>query len=232
MNTARNKSFLYATLIVLALVAVGWVAYSQLVFRAVSMTPDLGKTVATSTDVIEINFNKELQDKNDYLTKNTTDSAKIVSSITVNSKRMLVDLRSLESGEYSIVIKNIVAKNGQNIGELKLDFKAEYVPYNQLSDKEKELQISQTDVNALEDPLDQYLPHSDLGYYLSGGFTDPKNAEQYVLVARITLSKADVSTGRAVVVESQKQKIREFISSKNLDPNDYPISYEIVDPPF
>ncbi len=211
---------------------VGWIAYLQLTFRVTSITPDLGKTVATSTDVIEVSFSKELQNKTDYLDNKTADNSKIVSSVTVDSKRMLIDLKPLQAGEYSITIKNIVAKNGQTMSELKLNFSAEYVPYSQLSDKEKELQLSQTDVDALEDPLDQYLPQSDLGYYLSGGFTDSKNPEQYVLNARITLSKADVSTGREAAIAVQKQKIRDFISSQGLNPDDYPISYEIVDPPF
>ncbi len=230
-STLVNKKKLLIVAILLVIGAVGWFVILSLQFRVVSVTPNLKKSIARSTDVVEIRFNKLLASNIDY-DKTLIDSDDVVVSVRVKGKSLIVDLRNLEDRKYSFSIKTIKAANGQTIPELSYSFSAKYIPFNKLSNAEKNLQLNQTDVDAIEDPLETFLPHSELGYYLTGTHVGSSDDLQFVLRARITLSRADINTGRDEAVAAQKEQIRKFIESKGLDPNNYPITYDVVDPPF
>lgn len=228
------KKYRISLFVVVGLLVAGLVAWQLILFfsfRVVSISPNPRKPVATSTENFEIKFNKELDAGVDY-SQQVAKNSFLVKSIQVRKKSLLIDLKTLENKQYSFTLSNVLAKNGQNMSELTIRFKAKYIPYNELSEAEKRRQLEQTDVGAVEDPLDKFLPHGDLGYYLTGAFLGEGENYRYTLHARITLSKSDVNTGRDAAIQTQKQMIQEYIKSKNIDPAGYPISYEIVDPPF
>lgn len=226
----RTKILIVTGVLLLAFVVWQVVLYKS--FRIISISPDPKNYVATSTENFTITFNKELSTSQDY-NRQIASKESIATSVRIVGNKMIIDLGVLKTGNnYAFTLRDIAAKSGQIIPELSFNFGAKYIPYNELSRSEQVQQLSQTDVDAIEDPLDKFLPYSELGFYLTGAHTGLADDLKFTLHARIALSRADVNSGREAAIELQKRKIQEFIQSKDLDPGIYPITYEIVDPPF
>lgn len=210
---------------------IAWQVFVASRFRITSISPNTGKLIPSSTESIVISFSKSLVSGRDYEEELSDDQA-IVQSIEVENKQLTVHLKALdEEKQYAFSIKEVVAESGQIVQDIEISFITKYIPYNDLSKAQQERQLEQTDINAEEELLDTFLPYGDLGYYLAGLYVGEGQNYRYELRARITLSRADMSN-RETAIELQKQNIREFIRSKQLDPDSYPIEYEIVEPPF
>lgn len=209
-----------------------WQFYLSLTFRVISIVPNPSKIVATSTDKFEIKFNKKLAKIADY-SKLISSSNIVIKNVSSSNDTLIINVGTIrEFKEYKITIQNIVSESNQQINEINIKFNARYKSFNELTEEEQRIHLDSTDINAIEDPIDQYLPHNELEYELSGMFIKSGNNSEYVLFAKILLSKSDLGNNRDPAIARQKARILDYIKSKNIDPDKYKIEYTIVDPPF
>jgi len=83
--------------------------------------------------------------------------------------------------------------------------------------------LSGEDVIEPEDPILEYLPHSDSNYQIT---FDPELGK--TLNVTLQTSAADERIGPDAAVASYRQAVRDWITSVGLDPNTYSIKYTVI----
>ncbi len=231
IEPGKRKQLIIMAGLLITLVIAASIVYQSLVFRVTKVTPTQTGTIPSSTSLIEVHFNKPLDSSQKYMEK-LTDPQKIVSSIEISDKTLRIAVKRLEDGDsYRFAVKDIIARNQKNIDEVAFAFTAEYVPYQKLSQKEKDLQLSTTDRGNHEDPIEKHLPYSELSFSLKSGY-EPKadgSDQQFVVIAELILSATDVRSGRDQAIAAYKKQVEDFIRSKGLDPTAYKITYNITE---
>lgn len=232
MNKRLVAGLIFAVLLI-GLVAGGLFLYQSSRFRLVSSTPKLSDSLPTSTSTIKLHFSKPLDDSKDYRATLLEQDPFIVSTIEVTGNDIYVHLRKLEKGKrYRFTIKDITAKDGRVIMQQSVAFEAKFVPYSQLSADQKRLELSQTDRTTPSDPILAYMPHQGDRFYLKAEHTTSEEDEEILVInADLFLSRDDIKTGRSAAIQQYKDRVTQFIRSKDLDPDKYYIRYVINEPP-
>lgn len=151
-------------------------------FRLIDSSPK-GVVFPSSTNEIALIFNKALS--------GVSPSAEDVSinpnmnfNLSTKDKFLKIKFDTQPSADFTIEIKNITAKNGQNIDLIKKSYTVKYVPYKDLSDYEKQRQVQASDNYSNDYPIISQLPiYSD----------------RYKITYRVPYALPDGSPGRLIL---------------------------------
>jgi hypothetical protein len=206
--------------------------YRNSTFRLTKSTPALNGVLSTSTGTIKLEFNRKIDGSINYA-DGLDGSTEIISSISVEENSLVVKLKPLtKDKKYSFTIREIKSLDGEHINKLPVNFTARYIPYDQLSSAQKNLELSETDKDNQEDPVLAIVPHQGDQFYLTSEHTATEDGEPIlVLNAQLFLYRSELESGRAAAIEKGKNKVREYLRSRDLDPEKYLIRYEITEPP-
>jgi len=83
------------------------------------------------------------------------------------------------------------------------------------------------------DPILAHLPYGGLNFSIAANIITQNGKPVVTLDAKVLLSAADVNSGPAyeqAAINTGKQDIVAYIKSLGLDPNNYTINYEVVQP--
>ncbi len=215
------------------LIGLGLYFYRGSQFRLISTTPNLSGTVSTATSVYKLKFSRNLKENN-YPSRVTGQNKDIIQSIRIDQNIMYIDLSPLdEDKEYTFSVNDIRSTQDDVIESISIYIVAKYIPFNKLSKTQQELEISQTDRNNQTDPLMEYLPYEGDRYYLEGSYSETDDGEPvFILDAQIFLLRGELLQDRNAVLDAYETKIHQYIQSKGLDPKNYPIRYDVTEPPL
>ncbi len=201
-------------------------------FRLVGSTPRLGSSLSTSTSTIKLDFNRDIDNSQEYTDSLTGDLA-LIKSISVDKKSIYLKLVTLkENQHYSLALNNIRSADGKVITKLPVEFTAKYVAFNKLPVSQRQLETTQTDKNNTEDPILAILPHQGESFYLSGSYSANDAGEPiFILDAQLFLKRADLGAKHDSAISGYKKTVHDFIKSKGFDPDKYLIRYDINEPP-
>ncbi|MDZ7744475.1 MAG: copper resistance protein CopC [Candidatus Saccharibacteria bacterium] len=202
-------------------------------FQVFSTTPSLTQTVATSTSVIKLDFNKPLSDDSSYnrtLIKDLDELA-YIHDVERAGDSLLVRLGTLNSGqEYTVTFNDIISADGDVISDLSYTFFVDYIPYDRLSEAQKALELQETDRGSEDDPVLNYVPHSTLRYEINPiQRTNNDGVYSLGLDIKIILSNADRSNQDAAIA-TYKEMAMDYLRSVDINPDDYDIYYRIIEP--
>lgn len=234
MEKVRKNPILFL-LTVFAVIAVSliiWTTISTGGFRLVRSTPGTSGKIATSTSTIRLDFNRDIGTEVS-LAMIQGSERNIVTNIRKEARAIFLSLGTLEEeGKYSFSLGPIQSTSDETISSINFSFKAEYIPYDQLSAAQKELELAITDAGNFDDPILKHLPHQGKNFYLEAELTESDEEEPILVIqAQLFLSRADVGKPRTQLISEFRPSIDEYIKSKQLDPASYLFRYSYNEPP-
>lgn len=221
--------------IIVSAVLVGWVGwsiyYAFFVFHITGTTPNLN-SVSNFSPYVKINFNQNLDDKS----LDASIEPKVAKSIKTDGKSIVVSLNNLDiNATYTITLKSVANTKGEQIQNRILTFVAKDIAYSSLSKDQQSALIAQQDYKspAQSDPILSHLPHSTLTYNLSGIISagGDTNTNTVSLRAELLLTGADMSDENSAIA-TYKQQVIDYVKSLGIDPNNYVIDYEVIEPAY
>lgn len=210
---AARRAFLIV-IIVCLVVGLGYAIYNSLVFRLVSTSPSTSN-VAVVTPFFKVNFNKQLRSRSVKVSGST---GLVASYSTQGSTLTILFNQPLElTKHYSLVVRDIVASNGQTLPNKTFSFLAKNIATSNLpADQRAALntQQQQYDEAISGDPLVQLLPFQGGG----GEFTvDYKVSYVKQRVVPIIIVTSSTTQGQQDALAWMKQV--------GVDPTKYQIQY-------
>lgn len=200
-------------------------------FYMTGTSPGLSR-IYTATPYMDVNFNKTLVEYEEF--RITSVSPEILAKIEFRDKTIRIYFENLQvDATYDLIFSPVRAEDGDEIVNLTLDFHARAGNFEQLPVAHQQYLLDRQDEQpaTLTDPILQHLPHSTLSFELTALVTQNDEREDIlVLEARLLLNAADVRIGADEAVEQYKSEVVEFIRSLDLDPEDYTIRYQVVEP--
>lgn len=202
-------------------------------FRIVSSTPNINSAISTSTSIISIEFNKVIKDNN-YIGSLDGKNVNLVNEIKVHDKNILIYIYSLDEDQtYEFRLHNIRSNKDEQIDSIPIKFTTKYIPFNDLSKEQKNLEMSIEDKGNVDDPILKYLPYEGDHYYLNSENTQDSDGEPILVIkGDVYITRDEVVEDRSQVMKRYEQKIKDYLISKDLDPSNYIIDYEIMEPPI
>ena len=224
----RSIVLIGITIIVLS---VGWYFYySMYTFHIVKTTPGTSD-IATLTPSMTITLNKEITS---IETVDSSPSFDYIESYSFSGKEIHISFSDLhEKKTVSVLLKNI-----KSIDNHTLNKTVSFTPTLKDADELPEAQLKELlekqdrETNENADPIQAVIPYSTLNYALSLTLLGQKETggNKYGIDARIILSQADVNIDEAGAINKYKQDIHNYLTSHNINPDDYLISYNIEKP--
>lgn len=146
-------------------------------FRLKTISP--GDEVPMSVTQIEFVFTRDLS--TDTLT-GITKTPEANMAITIESNKIIFrPLDSLSQGSLTITVPNVIARNGEILGEVKKTFVVKYIPYNELSKDEQKRQVNQSDGGQGRfEIINGTLPHAAYNY--TADFIYPDTSDQRLTI--------------------------------------------------
>jgi hypothetical protein len=153
---------------------------------------------------------------------------------SVSGKTLTIPLSvPLTSGKtYTITLVHVASINGKTITDAVYRFKPTYIPSADLPEDQQQALLKLEDINGPNpnNPIIQYLPHQTTDFTLSAVSVPTKNPPKlFPLIAIITPSAADMGD-EATAVAQYKQEVVNYITSLNLNPATYNITYTVQTP--
>lgn len=235
LEILSNKKVKLAGMLLLAgaTLLIGWsIYYANFVFHITGTDPALN-SVAAISPYFRINFSQPI----DASSVDLSMDPNVITSTSVDGKKLTVYLNNMSVGvNYTITLSHVKNLKGKELTNQTFFFVAKNIDFSKLSKEQQALilttQDKSTDTN--RDPIFQYMPHSTLNYELSavvGGGGDSE-ASTVSIDAQILLNGADVRGGKDAAVAKYKQQIVDYLKSIKIDPNNYVINYEVVEPAY
>lgn len=227
MELLTNKKFLIIVIVSIVLILIGIVLFifyreNFESFKLVSTSPDTKESIPTSTSSIVLKFNKEI-DGNKISIKNVSSNSTIVRNLSSSDKTITLSLSPLVvDKEYSIKIDQVTAKNGEEIKDIKLDFFAKYVPYNKLTEEERQQGIQDTDPEISTSSIRNFLPLVTPNYTLIGGkiyFSNGKS--QDIVQVKDIFYKGINPPYPESEIKYSAESIKNFLKETGVDRNSY-----------
>lgn len=220
-----NKKNIILLLVLLFTTLIGLFVYRSMTFRLVGVEPNTNH-VSVISPFIDISFNKPLKKDSIEPKSNTTTLAgfDIVDKKTI---RVFFDDLQLDSNN-TITIELVESEGGKQLHNLSFNFTAKDISFENLSKAQQEAILKQQDTpnTKRDDPVLAYVPYGGLNFELNAVVQD----EQLILQAKLLLSAADVRIDANSAIERYKQEVRDYITSKGLNPDSYTIDYQVVQP--
>jgi hypothetical protein len=231
-NNKSNKKLIVIVIVIILVIASVFFAIKNSKFHVVSTDPNTNE-VASVSPFFKINFNKTLSSNG----LKVSSSPAIISSYKVSGKYINADLNiPLQLNQtYTITVGYVADAAGDTITNRTFTFTAKDVPSNGLS-KEQQQALLHTQTQYLQntsDPILGHLPYGGLTFSLSGTQTMQNGKTVVILNARLLLTAADVNSGpdaEQAAINQYKQDVINYIQSLGINPNNYTINYEVVQP--
>lgn len=153
-----NRKIVVLIIVIIVVLISVFTAINLLKFRVTSVSPN-GDTFPTSSREIVVFFNRKL----DESTTKEKDNIKLVGAELRNSYVKDNELHILiadfvSSEEIEVNIDYVVSDTNQILGDITKKYRVDYVPFEKLSEYEKEKQINQSDSFESEYPIIKILP--------------------------------------------------------------------------
>ncbi len=207
------------------LVAVIFSIYQQFTFRITGITPK-PSTVASSTPVFKVKFNKALSDHGIAVTSDPM----VVESTSVSGNTLNIKLKTplKDQQKYTLTITTVFSTNGQQVGNKKYTFTAKDIDPSTLpSDQQQTILQNQKQTPAITDPIVSHLPYATIDYRIDPQITTDANNKQ-TLVIQAQLYILPGAGSDADQANQAKQKVLDYIRSLGFDPANYNIQYQNV----
>ena len=120
---------------VVVVLLIAYLAYSATRFHIVSTSPGL-KKVPSVTSFFNINFNKKLSSSGLLVSSNPS----IIASSKIQDKTLIIQLKGglIANKAYSIILNDVEDTAGNHITKKKLLFTPKNIPYQELSEEQKQ----------------------------------------------------------------------------------------------
>jgi len=221
----NNKKYINVAAVVISVLLLGLLYFRFFVFQVLSIDPPTGSTISSSSRLVTFSYNKNL-DSIDREKQIIASDDRIISSVRTDGAMVLLQLKDLEIDKvYKITLLNIRAEDGSEIKSTEYTFDYKYVPYNKLSKKEQQRQITQTDKGNISSPVIKALPVTTSQFYISYKLLaqpDSKGKQEKIIIA-LLLTNQEL-TDKAKVIAYKKAAI-EYLLSKGVDVKDYSVEY-------
>jgi len=227
MELLTNRKFIIIAIVSIILVFIGIVLFifyreNFESFKLISTSPDTKESIPTSTSSIVLKFNKEI-DSNKISIKNITSNSNVVRNVSSSGKTITLNLSPLVvDKKYNINIDKVIAKNGDEIKDIKLDFFAKYVPYNKLTEEERQQGVQDTDPAISNSSIRNFLPQVTPNYTLVGGkiFFSNGDSKDIVQVKDIFYKGINPPYPESEIKYSA-ESIKNFLKDTGVDRNSY-----------
>lgn len=235
------KDFLHSrfnklVVVVVAIALAGWIGwsiyYANFVFHITSTMPKTS-SVAAISPYFKVNFNRVLASEG----LDVSITPNVARGVSVTNKSVIINLNGLTVGtSYKVLIKTVHDTKNETIQNKEFVFIARDISYKSLSKDQQAAILARQDYtpSVNKDPALGHLPHSTLTYTLSGVISagGDSNASGLSLKADLLLTGADMRSNPDAAIAQYKQQVVDYIKSLGLDPNNYVISYNVVEPAF
>lgn len=218
--TLFSMTFLFITAVL------GYFVYYKFWFFITSTNPKGDSLASPDISTIEINFNKDVDPS---IANNIIIQPYLQIKTEVIGKKLIIKPQEKlrVNNEYEISLYNIWSKDKKKISYYKFKFKSNYRNFNQLSKKEQQEAISQTDNITDNDPLLSSLPYENdnykIDYIFEGDSID--NIKYSITIYPILNRESEVEQYNQQLREYKKQAL-DFIQSKGKDPAKLNITYD------
>jgi hypothetical protein len=223
----------YISLIIIALIlvtclVVGLNVVNTLRFRVVSSSPKNNIFPSSSSEIVYF-FNKDLSDpSNDTFVTSVT--PKINFSSYVDGRAFHIIFYSPRPEKFSVSINNLKSTTGSTISKLEKQYTVKYVPYKDLTEYEKNKEISKTDPIESAYPITKQLPiYSD--YYIikyqvsEGALNDLKNPRPLILKIK-TLGINKLAPATDSYIQKVHQMALDDIRARGFNPGKFTIIFD------
>lgn len=212
-----------------ALIVIGlgaFIYYDQTHLLLRGTTPSDGNAKAATTTSIIMVFNKKLADST---VANFSISPRVQGRTLVNGNELVFTPNSpLQLHRaYTATLSSAKAANGQTSGPVSITFTTAYIPFNQLSQSNKQAQINQTDLLEKKYPIVQKIPHQTLHYKIDYTVQSDGSLKLIVTLYAI-LNRPDQYNTYLAQLAQYKQEALEYLRQNGADPANFSITY---DPP-
>lgn len=207
----RYKSIIFITVGIIAGL-IGWGAYYQLAFFSTGTTPKDGSKESTASD-IRISFNKRPADStvnNFTINPIVPGRVTIINNDVVFKPTTILNLNT----KYTVLLKKPTSQTGQKNKDIKFEFTAVFVPFNQQSTKNQKLAIE--DSNSLEKayPIVEYLPYDNSHFGITYSLqADGKLKISIVLYA--ILNRVEQLDAYKLQLQQYKSEALKYLKSKD-----------------
>lgn len=216
------------------LVLIGWsIYYANFVFHITGTNPSTN-SVSAQTPFFKINFSQPISAD----TVKVSTYPDILLSTEASNKVLTLNIEGMEiDSEYTITLQSVENNKGKKIENQTFKFKARDIVFSKLPKDQQEAILARQDdapqVN--RNPILQYLPHSTLTYNLSAVISSGQGdtgESKVSLQAELLLNGADMKTDKQAAINKYKQQVIDYIKSLDIDPNNYVIDYEVIEPAY
>ncbi len=215
ITNAKNKklSFLLIGLVLsILLVIVGLFIYNNSRLYIRSSAPENNTAIPTGTPFVEFIFNKELDVKS---VENgvASDCCNLIQEVVVSGStlRVFIETASIEDGHsYRILLNDISSTDGKILTEYIHSFRAEYVPFEELTQQEQAVAIDDVDRNL--DSLDiiyDVLPYINRA---SNYYVDAEEGEENNIIISIK-----PLTGTNPVSKQNIEEAKDYLLKRGID---------------
>lgn len=221
----QHKKIVFGVASTVLFIIVGLLYYRFFVFQLLSVDPPSGSTIASQARLVTFSFNKSLDTIDRERQVIVSDDA-IISSFRTDESSILIQLKDLEiSKQYKITLLNIRAEDGSEVEKIDYSFDYKYIPYNKLSKKEQQRQITATDRGNIDSPVIHALPVTTDRYYISYKLLekpDAKGKQEKIIIA-LLLTNQDLDN--IAKIKEYKKAALEFLKQNGINVSDYSVEY-------
>lgn len=218
----KNKLYIFALLIIVAITIIIISLYQALVFQVTSTSPRNGGNVNIGSSIIVINLNKKIK----AVSKDqVVASSDIIKSINTDSKAIRINTKDVvEKNNYIIFIKDIESENGEKIS-FRYNFAGKYISFAQQSNEIKKESIKETDSGNFTDRAAEILPKTTDKYSLTYDiFPEPSQKGKYIKITGALLV-LNYQENDLNLLRSYKNEALRYLRSNGVNPNDYVIEW-------
>lgn len=202
------------------------IVLNTIIFRVSNTVPSNNTKINTGTNLITIEFNKDIQniDNNSVVSESN-----IIRSVSVDKNKLSIGVNNLQNNrKYQIIINNIKSTDNQIIDKYVYNFETGFVPESQMSEAERNQAIQQTDKGNTQDPIIKVLPYNTPSYTVNYRFVVVGDEEtKTVIDVVIYLNEVDRRAGEIESVNFYKKQINDYLIKNGIDINNYQFNYTV-----
>lgn len=216
-------------LVLFLLAGSAWIVFKNTQFHVVRTNPSM-RGVSVISPFIKVDFNKKLNPSS--LDFSSSDG--LIVAHSVNGKEVYFSLGSMQlNTKYSLSINSITSIDGKVLRNIRYTFSPSDVSYIKLPKDQQKAISNRQDVYqpTKSDPILAHLPYGTPDFQLVAKvIDDAKKVPSLVIEASLLPSAADARTNEAAALNQYKQEVIDYIKSIGLDPGNYNIQYQTVEP--
>ncbi len=227
-NLLKNKYFTVIIIIIIITFIVFAIALlysnnkSNSVFKLESTNPNTNNLVPTSANKMILTFNKEIDLKSVTLSDINAEKD-LVRSININNKDLVINFNALKNNYvYIITINKISSVKGEQLKDIKIQFKTKYIPYSNLTEDQKKQQLEDTDPTPTNKTILNFLPYSTDNYVIkSGKIVDSNGKSNTIVVVKNLFYMGLTPPYPDSEIKATAKTVTDFLNSTGIDRNTY-----------